>query len=139
MPSASDTTPTTTPTTTASTGAGRTGRGGLLAKGAGLLVLAALVLLVVRPLLAGIALRSSCGSRNERAAMAFFGVRGIGSIYYVAYALGAATFAESEQLLGVVGLVVASSVVLHGISAGPVMNVLDRNKDAVDRGDRSVV
>lgn len=45
MPSASDTTPTTPPTTTVSTDAGRrTGRGGLLAKGAGLLVLAALVL-----------------------------------------------------------------------------------------------
>ena len=45
MPSASDTTPTTPPTTPASTDAGRrTGRGGLLAKGAGLLVLAALVL-----------------------------------------------------------------------------------------------
>ena len=102
-------------------------------------VLAALVLLVVRPVLAGLALRGSCGSRNERAAMAFFGVRGIGSIYYVAYALGAATFAESEVLWAVVGLVVASSVVLHGITAGPVMSVLDRRKDAVERGDRSVV
>ena len=101
--------------------------------------LAALVLLVVRPVLAGLALRGSCGSRTERAAMAFFGVRGIGSIYYVAYALGAATFADSDVLWGVVGLVVASSVVLHGVTAGPVMTVLDRRKDAVQRGDRAVV
>ena len=102
-------------------------------------VLAALVLLVVRPLLAGIALRGSCGSRNERAAMAFFGVRGIGSIYYVAYALGAATFAQSDLVWGIVGLVVASSVVLHGMTAGPVMEALDRRKDAVERGERSAV
>ena len=103
------------------------------------IVLAALVLLVVRPLLAGIALRGSCGSRHERMAMAFFGVRGIGSIYYVAYGLGAATFVESDTLWAVVGLVVASSVVLHGISAGPVMDALDRRKDAVQRGERATV
>ena len=103
------------------------------------IVLAALVLLVVRPLLAGIALRGSCGSRHERMAMAFFGVRGIGSIYYVAYGLGAATFVESDTLWAVVGLVIASSVVLHGISAGPVMDALDRRKDAVQRGERAAV
>ena len=107
--------------------------------GWGEVALAALVLLVVRPLLAGIALRGSCGSRNERAAMAFFGVRGIGSIYYVAYALGAATFAQSDLVWGVVGLVVASSVVLHGTTAGPVMEALDRRKDAVERGERAFV
>ena len=92
------------------------------------------MLLVVRPLVAGLALRGSCGSASERAAMAFFGVRGIGSIYYVAYALGAATFADSDRLWGVVGLVVASSVVLHGTTAGPVMAVLDRRKDAARAG-----
>lgn len=102
-------------------------------------VLTALVLLVVRPLIAGLALRGSCGSRGERAAMAFFGVRGVGSIYYVAYALGAAMFAESDVLWAVVGLVVASSVVLHGMTAGPVMNALDRRKDAGDRGRRAAV
>ena len=87
--------------------------------------LAALVLLVVRPVMAGIALRRSCGTPGERAAMAFFGVRGIGSLYYVAYALGAAHIVGGERLWPVVGLVVAASVVLHGLTAGPVMERLD--------------
>jgi len=102
-------------------------------------VLAALVLLVVRPLVAGLALSGSCGSRNERAAIAFFGVRGIGSIYYVAYALGTATFTDTPVVWATVGLVVAASVVLHGVTAGPVMEALDRRTEAVQRGDREVV
>ena len=85
----------------------------------------ALVLLVVRPVAAGLALQRSCGTVGERAAMAFFGVRGIGSLYYVAYALGAAAIVGGERLWPVVGLVVASSVVLHGVTAGPVMDRLD--------------
>ena len=97
----------------------------------------AAVLLVVRPLVAGLALRGAGGTRAERAATAFFGVRGVGSIYYVAYAVGAATFAGSERIWAVVGLVVAASVVLHGVTAGPVMGLLDRRKtdrDASQQG-----
>lgn len=94
--------------------------------------LTAIVLLVVRPLVAGLALYGSSGAWSQRAAMAFFGVRGIGSIYYLAYALGAASFAQSETLWAVVGLTVGGSVVLHGMSAGPVMNVLD-DRPAVGR------
>ena len=94
-------------------------------------LLAALVLLVVRPVAAALSLRGSCGSQQERSAIAFFGVRGIGSIYYVAYALGSASFAQSDTVWHVVGLTIAGSVVLHGLTAGPVMNVLDRRKEEV--------
>ena len=91
-------------------------------------LVAALVLLVVRPVAGLIGLAGGCGSRAERAAMAFFGVRGIGSIYYVAYALGAASFAGAKEVFAVVGLVVIGSVLLHGTTAGPVMAVLDRRE-----------
>lgn len=90
------------------------------------LTVAALVLLVVRPAAGGLALVRSRGSRAERGAMAFFGVRGIGSIYYVAYAAGQADFEGLDVVTTVVGLVIAGSVVVHGISAGPVMGLLDR-------------
>lgn len=86
---------------------------------------AALVLLVVRPLTAGLALVGGSGTRAERSAAAFFGVRGIGSIYYLAYALTAADFAQQGDLYGSVALVVAGSVVLHGLTAGPAMRRLD--------------
>ena len=90
------------------------------------LAMVALVLLVIRPATGLLGLAGGCGTRSERAAMAFFGVRGIGSVYYVAYGLGAATFAGADTVFAVVGLVVIGSVLLHGTTAGPVMARLDR-------------
>jgi NhaP-type Na+/H+ or K+/H+ antiporter len=103
---------------------------GLLAEiGWAEVLLAAGVLLVVRPVAASIGLIGGAGTRTERAAVAFFGVRGIGSIYYLAYALGSTDFEDQGRLYGVVALVVAGSVLLHGLSAGPVMTRLDRSRD----------
>lgn len=96
---------------------------------------AAVVLLVVRPLAAGLAVTGSCGTRGERATMAFFGVRGIGSIYYVAYALGAAEFTGGSTVWAVVALVIAGSVLVHGTLAGAVMDVLDRR--SLDGGEQA--
>lgn len=87
--------------------------------------LAAVVLLVVRPAAAGLSLIGASGTRSERAAIAFFGVRGIGSVYYLAYGLASADYADQGRLYGVVGLVIVGSVLLHGVTAGPVMRRMD--------------
>jgi NhaP-type Na+/H+ or K+/H+ antiporter len=87
--------------------------------------LATVVLLVVRPAAAGLSLIGASGTRSERAAIAFFGVRGIGSVYYLAYGLASADYAEQGRLYGVVGLVIVGSVLLHGVTAGPVMRRMD--------------
>jgi NhaP-type Na+/H+ or K+/H+ antiporter len=97
------------------------------------LVFVALVLLVVRPVAGLIGLAGACGTRPENAAMSFFGVRGIGSVYYVAYGLGAATFAGAGQVFAVVVLVIIGSVLLHGATAGPVMARLDLQARAAQR------
>ena len=99
------------------------------------LAFAALVLLVVRPVAGVLGLAGGCGTRAERAAMSFFGVRGVGSVYYVAYALGAASFTGADDVFAVVVLVVIGSVLLHGTTAGPVMARLDPHVDAVGRGE----
>ncbi len=88
------------------------------------------VLLVVRPLVAGLSLAGGPGQPVERGAMAFFGVRGVGSIYYLAYALGSASFPGADSLLRVVALVIVGSVVLHGVTAGPAIRRLDAARDA---------
>jgi sodium/hydrogen antiporter len=91
-------------------------------------VLVALAFLVViRPLAGWIGLAGGRTGPRERVAIAFFGIRGIGSLYYLAYALGEGDFGEqAEELWAIVGLVVTGSVVLHGITTAPVMNTLDR-------------
>ena len=61
-------------------------------------------------------------SRPQRAFIAWFGVRGIGSIYYLAYALSHGVPAPVGRTLADVTLiVVAGSIVLHGISVTPLM------------------
>lgn len=93
------------------------------------IVFALIVLAVVRPLCGAMSLIGGRGSRVDRMAIAFFGVRGIGSIYYLAFALTAADFAaDAESLYAIVGLVVTGSVLLHGVTAGPVIKQLDRRR-----------
>ena len=61
-------------------------------------------------------------SRSQRAFIAWFGVRGIGSIYYLAYALSHGVPGPAGRMLADVTLVVvAGSIVLHGISVTPLM------------------
>jgi NhaP-type Na+/H+ or K+/H+ antiporter len=93
-------------------------------------VFAALLLLVVRPLTGWVAQLGGGTGRWERSAIAFFGVRGVGSLYYLAYGLEEADIPGAEQLWAVTVLVVLGSVVVHGISAGPVMLWLDRRRAA---------
>jgi NhaP-type Na+/H+ or K+/H+ antiporter len=88
------------------------------------------LVLVIRPLTGWIALavgrrRPTSGDRplrgRERLAVAFFGVRGIGSIFYVAYAAGEAGFADLPALWSTVGFTITLSVIVHGVSATPIM------------------
>jgi NhaP-type Na+/H+ or K+/H+ antiporter len=87
-------------------------------------------LLLVRPLAALVGLAGGRTGPRERIAIAFFGIRGIGSLYYLGYALGHAAFGTSAGYLWALGgLVVAMSIVLHGATTAPVMNRLDRLRE----------
>ncbi|AEE44209.1 cation:proton antiporter [Cellulomonas fimi] len=86
-------------------------------------------LLVVRPVTGFVALRGGRTGPRERAVVAFFGVRGVGSLFYIAYAAQEGGFADADRLWGIVALVVVGSVLIHGASATPVMRALDRRRD----------
>lgn len=113
--------------------------GGAMARGilAGVtwreVLFAVLVLLVVRPLTGLVGLARGRTGPRERGVIAFFGVRGVGSLFYVAYALQEGDFVEGERLWAVVTLVVAGSVLLHGVTATPAMRWLDREREAAAR------
>lgn len=90
----------------------------------------ALILFVVRPLTGWISLAGHPASSPEKAAIAFFGIRGLGSFYYVAYALGQAEF-EAPQIIWVtVCSVVLVSIVTHGVLVTPIMRHLDYDRSA---------
>ena len=92
-----------------------------------LALVAVLLIVVIRPLVGMLSLARTAGGWRERGVISFFGVRGIGSLYYVAYALGEASF-PGEEMWATVGLAVAISVVLHGATATPVVAWLDRRR-----------
>jgi sodium/hydrogen antiporter len=84
-----------------------------------------LAIFVVRPLSGWIGLIGTGRPVEERMAISFFGIRGIGSIYYLAYALNRARFEQPDLLWSTVGLIILVSIVLHGITVTPVMRRLD--------------
>lgn len=88
----------------------------------------ALILLLVRPFSGWISLAGSGLPREEKSVIAFFGIRGLGSFYYLAYATGQAQFEEPEVLWVTTCFVVVVSIVLHGIAATPTMRYLDHHR-----------
>jgi NhaP-type Na+/H+ or K+/H+ antiporter len=104
--------------------------GGVLAPLTWAGALAGLALLfVVRPVSGWLALYRGPGRRGQRAVIAFFGIRGVGSVYYLAYATNHAGFPGADLLWAITGFVIVVSVVVHGITATPVMRLLDRAAD----------
>lgn len=94
-----------------------------------LVLSAILIVLVVRPLTGAIGmLNYKAIPWRDKLAISFFGIRGIGSLYYLSYALNQHYFPNAESLWALVALVIVISILLHGITARPVMNWLDKQK-----------
>jgi len=82
------------------------------------LALAAIVIFIARPLAIGLVLRKAAVSNAARAFIGWFGPRGLNSLLLALLVVGAGV-SGSEFLLGIVGVVVTVSVVVHGASATP--------------------
>jgi sodium/hydrogen antiporter len=94
---------------------------GLTEPGIGGWVLALALLLVVRPAAVSISFLGSRVPRLERLFVGWFGVRGVGSFYYVAVAIGAGvlTASEATTIYWTVIACVGLSIVLHGLTTTP--------------------
>src|SRR3954451_760923 len=84
-----------------------------------------LALFVVRPLSGWIALAGTACSYNERAVISFYGIRGLGSVYYMSYALQKGSFEAPDLLWSTLAFIVLVSILLHGATVTPVMRHLD--------------
>ncbi|MGH3349227.1 MAG: cation:proton antiporter, partial [Nocardioides sp.] len=91
------------------------------------------LILLVRPVAGIVALApwprrgavAAALTRRQRLATAFFGVRGVGSIYYLAYAAGKDPALAQDWLWSTVAFTVVASVLIHGVLATPVMARID--------------
>ncbi|HEU4497661.1 MAG TPA: cation:proton antiporter, partial [Flavobacterium sp.] len=91
-----------------------------------LIITALIIILIIRPIAGWISLLGKKISGFEKFVLSFYGIRGIGSIYYLMYALAAAEFADSEKLIQLTAVTIILSVLIHGISASTIQKKLDR-------------
>ena len=93
------------------------------------LALALAVLLVVRPVSVLLGLVGLRSSPRQLALISWFGIRGVGSLYYLAFVISSGLAAPlAQRLLPLVVSVVAVSIVVHGISATPLMDLYGRRR-----------
>ena len=78
---------------------------------------AALLVFGVRPVAGLLALLGRPCTWLERGAIAFFGIRGMGSVFYLAYGQNHAEFAAMDTAWRVAALTILISVVVHGATA----------------------
>lgn len=102
----------------------------IVAHGGEALLVAGLLIFVIRPVGAWI---STIGARLRpvtRWLYGWFGIRGVGSIYYLCYAFGNGLKDQlGEQIAWITYITVALSVVIHGISATPIMNWYEKQSE----------
>ncbi|GAB3540907.1 cation:proton antiporter [Spirosoma fluminis] len=84
------------------------------------------LLLIIRPAAGMLTLIGTRTANSERWVISVFGIRGIGSFFYLSYGLEKGNFPDAERLWAILGFVVLVSIIFHGILATPVMNWLDR-------------
>lgn len=81
----------------------------------------AILLCVIRPAATQFALIGSRASRHQCRLISWFGIRGVGSLYYLMLALEQGPRAELLPLVPWVLSIIAMSIVVHGVSAAPLM------------------
>jgi len=75
------------------------------------------LVLIARPILGFMSLWKTGLSYKERFFISSFGIRGIGSVFYLTYAVKHGDFENINSVYAIVALVILISIVLHGLTA----------------------
>lgn len=86
------------------------------------ITIALVLIFVIRPLGGWLALSGANLTPRERAVVAAYGVRGIGSIYYLGYATSHLEFVNEGQLWATICFTILTSTIVHGLTAGAVVD-----------------
>ncbi|MGF1480586.1 MAG: cation:proton antiporter [Cyanophyceae cyanobacterium] len=93
------------------------------------ILVAGLLFFVIRPLGVWVSMLGSPLQPAMRWLFGWFGIRGVGSLYYLTYALGhGVEGAIAEQISWITFIVIVLSVIGHGISATPLMKWYERRR-----------
>ncbi len=94
----------------------------------------ALLFLVLRPLAVATGTLGEPMTARQRSMISWFGIRGIGSLFYLLFAIRhGVTGPLAQQLITFTLVTVAASIVLHGVSVRPLMRQYMRRKSPAAR------
>ncbi len=94
-----------------------------------LVIFSLIFLFVIRPITTWLSFGKMPIKAKEKWAISFFGIRGIGSFYYIAFALTQANFKDPGRLWAVVAFIVLMSILLHGLTASTVIRNIEKEKE----------
>lgn len=89
------------------------------------LAIALAILFIVRPVIAFASMIRTCGNWRDRLKVSFFGIRGMGSIFYIAFAQSHADIDGIEEVWHIAGLTILLSIIIHGTLADHFMELGD--------------
>ncbi|MCH2547273.1 MAG: cation:proton antiporter, partial [Alphaproteobacteria bacterium] len=81
--------------------------------------------IIVRPLAAWISLLPVKMSGKHKLIVSFFGIKGIGSFFYLAFALNEVSFAHASEIWSITAFVVLLSIFIHGLTSTFAMKKID--------------
>jgi sodium/hydrogen antiporter len=98
-----------------------------------------LFVMVIRPLTSMISMPGGDLHIKEKLAISFFGIRGMGSFFYLSFALHQAFFPFHGELWSIVSFIVLLSIIIHGLTATSVMKALEVEfSEEVKRADQDI-
>ena len=98
-----------------------------------MVIFSLIFLFIIRPLAAFI---SMIGQKNmiihwkEKMAISFFGIRGMGSLFYVAFAASQVSVSYEREIWAITAFTISISVIIHGLTATPIMRHLKENVES---------
>ncbi|WP_299148180.1 sodium:proton antiporter [uncultured Dokdonia sp.] len=84
--------------------------------------------LILRPIFGYLAMLTTDFSGPKKWAISFFGIRGIGSFFYLSYALMKGNFTDYDELFGIVSYVILFSILIHGFTSLHVIDYFKRTQ-----------
>ena len=88
---------------------------------------------LIRPLSGFLGLLGIDMRMKDKWTVSFFGIKGIGSFFYLTFALSEADFAYQEEIWSLTAFVVLVSVLVHGLTASVVMGRLKSEESSKER------
>lgn len=93
-----------------------------------LVAFALVTIFVIRPAAAYPSMFGTDLDNREKLVISFFGIKGVGSLFYLSFALNETSFVRSRELWAIVSLIILFSIVVHGVTATKAIRTVEREK-----------